>query len=681
MDAPTRRPRPASPRARRPRLSLVARFGIVSLLMVAVIGFCLATLLDRSVRDRAIDDAMRTATVAAQLGVAPAFEPTDLGRDFVPLGDARLVDLGEQLSTAISTDGVVRIKVWNLQHWLVYSDNARLVGRWFPSSPLLDDAFAGRIVSEVTDLSAPEELEEREFGRLLAVYVPLRVDPAGAFTNDPSGSIVGAFEIYLPYEPIAATIAADTRRLQLGLGLGLALLYLAVFRLVVGASRNLRRQADENLHQALHDSLTGLPNRTLFSDRVTQALAYARRDGSEVAVMIVDLDRFKEINDTLGHDRGDELLQQVGERLTKRLRGSDSVARLGGDEFALLLPRVPSASDARLVGLEIHRLLAEPFPINGIELDIRGSVGVAVSPAHGEDVGTLLQHADVAMYIAKASHSRVEVYDPAQDHYSAGRFELTAELRQAIDEGQLVLHYQPKVDTQTRRVVGAEALVRWQHPLRGLLTPAAFLPAVEHTELMRPLTDFVLEAAAAQAAAWRRRGWDIPVAVNLSARTVGDESLPAKVGFLLRRHGLPARALELELTESAVLANPERAAKVLAEIHGMGVHLAIDDFGSGYASVAYLTQFPINSVKIDQQFVLPLLVDPKAASIVQFTIDLGRTLELVVVAEGVEDEDLADALDELGCDVLQGYGICRPASAAALEPFLTDNAMSLAELV
>jgi len=663
------------------RLSLLARFAVITLAMVTVMGVVLAVLLERSIRERTESDARRTAEAAAQLGMIPAFGPDDLTANFAPLAGDRTGAIARQLFQVGDGNQVVRIKVWNRQHWLVWSDNPGLVGRWFPGTPLLAEAFSGRIGSQVTDLSAPEELTEAAaFPSLLAVYVPIRQGTDGRLTTHGDGPVLGAFEIYLPYEPIAAAIRTDTRKLEVALALALSLLYLAVFRLVSGASHKLRRQSDQNLHQALHDSLTGLPNRTLFGDRVQQALAQAGREGTDVAVMIVDLDRFKEINDTLGHHRGDELLQQVGARLTGRLRGSDSVARLGGDEFALLLPRIHHPDDARLVALELHRMLEEPFDIAGIELDIHGSIGVAVSPHHGEDVGTLLQHADVAMYVAKAAHSRVEVYDASLDHYSPERLELAAEFRQAIDERQLVLFYQPKVDAITRRCVGVEALVRWQHPVRGLLGPGSFLPAIEHTELMRPMTEVVLEAAAHQAGLWRKQGWDVPVAVNLSARTVGDEGLPARIGRLLRTHGLPPHALELELTESAVLADPDRAARILGEVHKLGVHISIDDFGSGYASVAYLTQFPVDAVKIDQQFVTPMLQDHKAASIVRFTIDLGRNLELKVVAEGVETEDVAEALGAAGCDVLQGYGICRPAPAQNLTEFLTTYGMSLTEI-
>ncbi|MET0909162.1 MAG: bifunctional diguanylate cyclase/phosphodiesterase, partial [Ilumatobacteraceae bacterium] len=393
-----------------------------------------------------------------------------------------------------------------------------------------------------------------------------------------------------------------------------------------------------------------------------------------ITVLLIDLDRFKEVNDTLGHHRGDEVLAQIGRRLTGRLRSADTVARRGGDEFAVLLPDVQTADHARTIAAEIAELIAQPIPVDGFELDIRGSIGVAISPFHGTDADQLLQHADVAMYIAKATHSEVEVYDRALDHYSPERLELAAELREAMDDGQLILHYQPKVDAVTRRVTGVEALIRWDHPHRGRLAPGAFIPVIENTELINPLTDFVLATAMAQAAAWRARGWDIPVAVNLSARSVADLSLSTRITRLLAAHGLPATALELELTESAVLHNPDRAVTVLAELRELGVRLSIDDFGTGYASVAYLTQLPIDSVKIDQQFIQPMLTDGKAASIVRFTLDLARTLQLGVVAEGVEDVETAQRLADMGCDLLQGFAICRPAAARDLEAFFAEHA-------
>ena len=658
----------------RGRLSLLTRFGVLSLVLVLAIGLVAAEVLHRAIRDRATSDAVRTAVVAARVGLLPDLEVADLQHGSTPLDAARRTHLSQRLDHSVSEDGLASFMLWNPQRWVVHSDKSDLIGRQFPMTHELEDAFAGETVSEVSDHSSHEAAAKHVDGSFLEVYIPLHADAAGNFTTDGSGDVVGAFEIYLPFAPTAAAIAADTHRVQLVLAVGLLALYLASFRLVAGASRTLRRQAAENLHLALHDSLTQLPNRTLFQDRVQQALLYADRHDVGVTVLLIDLDRFKEVNDTLGHHRGDEVLAQIGRRLTGRLRSGDTVARLGGDEFAVLLPDVQTADHARAIAAEIAELIAQPIPVDGFELDIRGSIGVAISPFHGTDADHLLQHADVAMYIAKATHSEIEVYDRALDHYSQERLELAAELREAIDDGQLVLHYQPKVDARTRRTTGVEALLRWDHPQRGRLAPGAFIPVIENTELINPLTDFVLATATAQAAEWRERGWDIPIAVNLSARSVADLSLPGRITRLLAAHGLPASSLELELTESAVLHNPDRAVTVLTELRELGVRLSIDDFGTGYASVAYLTQLPIDAVKIDQQFIQPMLTDGKAASIVRFTLDLARTLQLEVVAEGVEDEETARRLADMGCDLLQGFAICRPVVAGDLELFFVAHA-------
>ena len=470
---------------------------------------------------------MRTAVVAARVGLLPDLEVADLQHGSTPLDRRVGMHLSQRLDHSVSEDGLASFMLWNPQRWVVHSDKSDLIGRQFPMTHELEDAFAGETVSEVSDHSSHEAAAKHVDGSFLEVYIPLHADAAGNFTTDGSGDVVGAFEIYLPFAPTAAAIAADTHRVQLVLAVGLLALYLASFRLVAGASRTLRRQAAENLHLALHDSLTQLPNRTLFQDRVQQALLYADRHDVGVTVLLIDLDRFKEVNDTLGHHRGDEVLAQIGRRLTGRLRSGDTVARLGGDEFAVLLPDVQTADHARAIAAEIAELIAQPIPVDGFELDVRGSIGVAISPFHGTDADQLLQHADVAMYIAKATHSEIEVYDRALDHYSPERLELAAELREAIDDGQLVLHYQPKVDPRTRRSTGVEALVRWHHPQRGRLAPGEFIPVIENTELINPLTDFVLATATAQAAEWRRAGLDIPIAVNLSAaRSVADLSLP-----------------------------------------------------------------------------------------------------------------------------------------------------------
>jgi diguanylate cyclase (GGDEF)-like protein len=425
------------------------------------------------------------------------------------------------------------------------------------------------------------------------------------------------------------------------------------------------RRAAHSEHQALHDVLTGLPNRALFRDRVDRALSAARREGGRPVVMLLDLDRFKEINDSLGHHHGDELLRQVGPRIGGVLRSSDTVARLGGDEFAVLLPTAPDAEAGAEVGEKILRALSEPFYVEGVELQIEASLGIAAYPEHGEDVDTLIQRADVAMYVAKGTRSGHELYVRDRDE-RPDPLALVGDLRRAMDDGELAVVYQPKVDLATGAVDGVEALVRWEHPSRGLVLPASFVGHAEHTGLIRPLTIHVLEAALAQIGDWRRAGLDLKVAVNLSVRNLLDRGLPDDIAGLLRKWDVPATALELELTESTIMADPDRARAILHALHDLGVSLSIDDFGTGWSSLRNLRQLPVDEIKIDRSFVTGMAGDGNAATIVRSTIDLGRNLGLRVVAEGVEDDDVRMRLAALGCDLGQGYHFGRPMAGDAL---------------
>jgi diguanylate cyclase (GGDEF)-like protein len=643
--------------------SLLARFGVISLALVAVLGVVLGTLLERSVRERTVGDAVRTAQVAANMGVRPVLEPSDLTHDFLPLPAGRRAQLDHALLDSLSKNNIVRVKIWNAQHFVVWSDNHRLLQRWFPGDEELNNSFNGEVVAEITDLRSPEELDDRANQRLLSVYVPLRVGADGHFTDDANAKVLGAFEIYLPYQPIAHAIDHDTRRLFVTLAVGLALLYLLVFRIVAGASRDLRRQAATNRHQALYDALTDLPNRTLFNDRLEQVAIQARRNGTVAAALLLDLDRFKEINDALGHESGDQLLRLVGARISQRLRAQDTVARLGGDEFGVVLPGLEHAQDAVAVAEDIAAALEETLEIDGIEVDVRASIGVACTE-DGDDAAELLRHADVAMYVAKRSHSGIEMYSKEHDLFSAERLALASEVRRAIEQRELVVHYQPKIDLRTGRADAVEALVRWQHPTRGLLGPNEFLPVVESTHLIKPLTLYVLDESLRQAREWADEGDRIRVAVNLAAAYAGDIRLPTQVAELLARHDVEPDQLEIELTETAVLDDPTRAQAVLEALSVLGVRLSVDDFGTGYASIAYLTGLPITTLKIDQSFILDLAT-PGNLAVTRYSIELARTLGLTTIAEGVEDEGNLHILEDLGCDEAQGYFFARPAPADA----------------
>jgi diguanylate cyclase (GGDEF)-like protein len=422
----------------------------------------------------------------------------------------------------------------------------------------------------------------------------------------------------------------------------------------------LRRHAEETKHLALHDALTGLPNRAYFRREVDAAIRRAGDSAAPVAVMLMDLDRFKEVNDTLGHHNGDLLLQAVATRLRATLRPGDVVARLGGDEFGILLANPGEREAIDAVAERIIQDLASPFVVQELTLEVGASIGIAMHPIHGSDVETLVQRADVAMYQAKTTLRGHELYSPDHDSYSPTRLVLLGELRRAIEGRELTVVYQPKVDVSDGSILGAEALVRWDHPRRGSVPPDEFIPVAEHTGLLRPLTLYVLGAALEECARWRDAGFDLGVAVNLSVRNLLDVDLPADIEGLLTRWRLPAAALQLEITESALVADPVRTNGVLQLLHRIGVGISIDDFGTGYSSLSYLRRMPVDELKIDKSFVTDMAVDENDALIVRSTIDLGRNLGLRVVAEGVETGEVWNRLTELGCHVAQGYYFGRP---------------------
>ncbi|HEX3802788.1 MAG TPA: EAL domain-containing protein [Solirubrobacteraceae bacterium] len=436
------------------------------------------------------------------------------------------------------------------------------------------------------------------------------------------------------------------------------------------AERELIRQSEINEHQALHDPLTGLPNRTLFSERIGHAIRQAQRSKTRLAVALIDLDRFKEVNDSLGHSAGDHLLINVGERMSEALRASDTVARLGGDEFGLLLPELTDAHDVLPVLERLQAGLEQPIHVQSLPIGIEASIGIAIYPDHGEDAQTLIQRADVAMYDAKRDGCTYTFYDDDAHDYDVTSLTLVAELRRAIAERELVLYYQPKAALASGSVTSVEALVRWVHPERGMVFPDSFIPIAQETSLIGPLTLYVIEEALRQVRAWSEEGLELTVAVNLSTRNLLDRGFPNQVAELLRRWEVASEWLELEVTESSMLANPTRAKAVLGELSALGIRLSIDDFGTGYSSLAYLRQLPIDEIKIDRSFVIGMGVEAGDAVIVRSTVDLGRNLGLEVVAEGVETVETWECLRELGCNTAQGYFLSRPMPAEQMSDWL-----------
>jgi diguanylate cyclase (GGDEF)-like protein/PAS domain S-box-containing protein len=430
-----------------------------------------------------------------------------------------------------------------------------------------------------------------------------------------------------------------------------------------------RRQAEQELQfLALHDALTGLANRSLFTDRLEHAIHAAKREGTSFGLMVMDMDHFKEVNDSMGHHSGDLLLQQVAGRLRGTLREVDTVARLGGDEFGVMPEGGVGIKGTIRAAEKLVAAMDLPFNLGEALVDVGLSIGIAQFPDHGEDAETLLRRADVAMYVAKRNKLGYSVYSSEQDQHSALRLALMGEMRQAIRGRQLVLHYQPKVDLSTGGTFGVEALVRWDHPERGHLAPDQFVPLAEQTDLMSSLAQWVMEESLCQLEKWRRAGIDLTMAVNLSAANLHETSLPDNTAALLARFNLPASCLIVEITESAIMA--AQADRTVRRLSEMGVGVSIDDFGTGYSSLSYLKTLPVDEIKIDRSFVQNMSTDSDDAAIVQPTIDLGHNLHIQVVAEGVEDEAACLMLRDLGCDYAQGYHISAPLEATALEAWL-----------
>ncbi len=443
------------------------------------------------------------------------------------------------------------------------------------------------------------------------------------------------------------------------LSLQFSLLTAPLCLLSITAVRQAARTAERSHVQAMHDPLTGLPNRSMLMQRSRRIEALAR-DGEQTALLMLDLDHFKEINDTLGHHVGDELLRLVAARLLSVMREGDMVARLGGDEFAVLCPGLADVRDADKLATRFLAALAEPFALEQISLHIGASIGIALYPMHADSIEQLVQRSDIALYQAKAERGATRTYDPRHDFNSVERLALMEELRAGM-ETQLILYYQPKCRASDGVMVGVEALIRWQHPARGLINPAQFLPAAESAGLIVPMTMQILRESLRQISRWRLQGLDVNVAVNMSPRHLTDIQLPEQIREMLEAEGLPGDVLTLEVTENSMMSDPARAALVLRQVRSLDIAVSIDDFGTGYSSLAYLRDLSATEVKIDKTFVLNARTNVRDLAIVKAAVELGHSLGLQVVAEGVEDTTTAGLMAESGCDLLQGYLILPPA--------------------
>ncbi len=649
------------------RLTLTQRVALTSLVPMVVLGFVLTSVLEHQVETHSVADAGQSARLIASIGIQPRLTPGEVRNG---LTAQQIKGLDEQLRARSATENLARIKIWNAAHTVIYSDDHSLIGESFHEEADLNEALEGH--ASTGEVLAPkrnsETASEVGLGELVEVYVPLRFAAAGP--------PAGAFEIYLSYKPIAAAISHDKRIIVLVVAVGLALLWAVLFRIVATASKRLRRQAHENDVLARYDPLTGLPNRTLFRERVEQELRRAGQRRRDIAVLLIDLDGFAEINNTLGSSTGDEVLCEAGRRFQARLGEGTLVARIGGDEYAILCPHAEGVSGALRTAASLQAGMAAPIVVDDLALNVEASIGLAVAAAGEEKLDELLQHADAALAHARSRHTRVEVYSPELERFDPARLKLLGQVRQALERGEFELHYQPKVRLADRRVCGVEALLRWRHPEHGLLMPAAFISLVEQTALIGPLTLQTIDTALAQMVRWRRAGIDLEVAVNLSARNLLDADLPGQVAAALHRHEIPAERLTLEVTESATMIDPARARDVLCSLRDSGVSISIDDFGAGNASIGYLSSLPADELKVDRSLASAVCEDTHTASIVGSIVDLAKHLGLRVVAEGIETDEVIERLTELGCEIGQGYLIARPLSEQQLRDWLDSARFS-----
>ncbi len=447
---------------------------------------------------------------------------------------------------------------------------------------------------------------------------------------------------------------------------GLALISILFPMLYFGVIKPMARQikkrarAEASLTKALHyDLLTGLPNRALIKDRLDYSIEIAKRESHDIVLILLDINQLQEVNDTLGHESGDQIIQGLAKRLRSTIRRSDSIARVASDEFLIILPKA-SVEYALEVARKLRLEVQDPLPVNNTFISIEITIGVAVYPNHGTESDILIQRADVALRLAKQQKDEVSVYKESNDKHTLSRLTLVNDIRTSLTKDEFFLHYQPKVDLRSENICGVEALVRWHQTARGLVYPDAFIPCVEKTGLIRPFTDMTLEKAFAQTKQWETAQTPLNVAVNISARLLHDAAFTSRIIALIEQAELAPELIELEVTESAVIANPDLAEKILNDLHAAGFRISIDDFGTGYTSLSYLSRLPVSFLKIDRCFIADMLSNERHAVITNSIIELGHNLGMQVIAEGVEDEATCTELKILGCDIIQGYYYSKP---------------------
>ena len=636
-------------------LRLFLGFAAASLVPVVLLGLLLAASYMTEADRRGLIEGRALAALFATTTVEPLLDDTDL-RTGLPQSTG--IALRRAIAAPTADGSVLRLRLRDLDGRIVFSDDGVGEGELSVDHEAME-AANGQIGAHLTRLHSDASSTGPSGQRAIEIYRPL--------TGGETDTRVGVLEVYLPYAPIERDISQGLDMLYRNLAGGLAILYVVLAGVSIVTTRQLRLQSRDNAYLAEHDPLTGLVNRRVFEQNLATIGGGA---AARAAVAVIDLDRFKEVNDTIGHRGGDEMIVLLAARLASAMGSGDLVARLGGDEFGVVLLGVTTEHDAKSALEALRALLSEPMQIAGVPLNAESSIGYVLAPHDGDHL-ELLQRAEIAMYTAKARHCGVLRYEAAHDHYDSDRLALVSELRRALENDELVLHYQPQLHLAEDEVRTVEALLRWHHPRHGLLYPDDFLPAAEQTGLIDRLTDWVLVQALRQVREWDATGGRVDVAVNVSARNLTSPAFAARTLAILRSSGLGPERLLLEVTETAVFTDVEAAMRELNLLKGANIRISLDDFGQGQTSLAHLARLPITELKVDRAFVTAMTANASNAAIVRSVIDLAHNLGMSVVAEGVEDPQTLQALRSWGCDVAQGYLVCRPMPADGLISWLT----------
>ncbi len=640
-------------------------YAAITLVPIVVLGVVLARSFRADLEHRALEEGSTIASVIASSAVEHVLTGDELADGPTP---AERVALANEFAPILRRGDALVLRLRDTEGHVVFDPSQPQRAPFGPSDDEVSEAIAGEPVRLLTRLNADTVDDGHRLGaRAIEVYTPVR-----AVHGDRRP--LGALEVYVPYAPIRASIEASARHMTGLLVVGLLALWAVLAAMTWSVTRRVRRSAALAEHLARTDSLTGLANRAAMTEHLGEVLA--RGDSPATTVLVVDIDGFGAINQTLGQENGDAFLRHMADVVVGVVGDESAVARTGGDQFGVVLAGTTSAGSGAVIDA-IRKALLREHLLGGVALTVEVTVG-RVEDGGTTEAAELIRRANVACRAAKTAKVQLLDYEEELEGFDADRLRLMTELRHGIAEDQLVLHFQPKIRIDHGALTGVEALVRWQHPTRGLLMPGAFVPAAESTELIVELTDWVLDAACAQGAAWQHAGRPLPIAVNVSARCLRDAAFSDRVLAALVRHGLESRLLTVEITETAVISDPERAAATLRRLSQRGVHVSLDDFGVGYTSLGHLDRLPIDELKIDRQFVASLASGGDGGAVVRAVVSLGHGLGMNVVAEGVEERSTIALLASLGCDVAQGYVIARPAPLETFEAWWRERTGEMA---